>query len=252
MATSPRKQREVEQREEMLLDVARTLLLEDGLKGLTMERLAAATEYSKGTIYQHFRSKDDVVAGLAVRNMRGRIRMFERAAALPGRPRERMTAVGLAEEVFAALQPEEYQAMMLLTCQPIQGVAAADHCAAMDALDAQAKGVTSGIVRDAVAAGDLELPPDTSPDGLTLALWGLSIGTHKLILSHLGATPACSVFGDLHPSLNLRRNCQLLLDGYGWRPLSGDLDYPALESRILEQLFSEELRRIPASSGFPR
>ena len=54
MATSARKQREVKERERHLLDVARGMLIAQGYSGLSMDRLAEATEFSKGTIYQHF------------------------------------------------------------------------------------------------------------------------------------------------------------------------------------------------------
>ncbi len=62
-----RKQREIRQREAYLLDVARKMLMEHGFSGLSMDRLAEATEYSKGTVYQHFSTKEDLVAALAVR-----------------------------------------------------------------------------------------------------------------------------------------------------------------------------------------
>ncbi len=47
MSTLTRKQREVHQRELMLLDVARKMLVENGYAGLNMDRLAEATEYSE-------------------------------------------------------------------------------------------------------------------------------------------------------------------------------------------------------------
>ena len=64
MSTLTRKQREVHQRELMLLDVARKMLIENGYAGLNMDRLAEATEYGKGTVYQHFSTKEDLVTAL--------------------------------------------------------------------------------------------------------------------------------------------------------------------------------------------
>jgi AcrR family transcriptional regulator len=48
MGTLTRKQREVRQRERALLGIARKMLIEQGYAGLSMDRLAEATEYSKG------------------------------------------------------------------------------------------------------------------------------------------------------------------------------------------------------------
>ena len=50
MATSTRKARELEAREALILDVAERLVQEKGYLGMNMDQVAAATEYSKGTI----------------------------------------------------------------------------------------------------------------------------------------------------------------------------------------------------------
>src|SRR4051812_34099941 len=108
MSTLTRKQREIQQRETLLLDVARTMLMEHGFAGLSMDRLAEATEYSKGTIYQHFSTKEDLVAALAVQSVKYRAELFDRANTLSGHPRERMFAIGVADEMFARLHPQYY------------------------------------------------------------------------------------------------------------------------------------------------
>ena len=51
-----------------MLETARRLLLEIGYNGLTMERIAEAAEYSKGTIYNHFPCKEEIIAELAARS----------------------------------------------------------------------------------------------------------------------------------------------------------------------------------------
>ena len=55
-----RKQREFLQREQLILDTAQNMLHQNGYVQLTMERIAEAVEYSKGTIYNHFASKEDI------------------------------------------------------------------------------------------------------------------------------------------------------------------------------------------------
>ena len=51
MSTSNRKEREIREREELILAVGRDLLLERGYLGMTMDKIAEATEYSKGLEY---------------------------------------------------------------------------------------------------------------------------------------------------------------------------------------------------------
>src|SRR5262245_32065143 len=104
-ATLSRKDRERKNREELFLDTAAQMLLQEGYLGLNLDRLAFKVEYSKGTLYQHFKTKEDLILAIAARSMEQRHAFFTRAATLTGRPRERMTAIGLADLVFVRLHP---------------------------------------------------------------------------------------------------------------------------------------------------
>src|SRR5271165_2360473 len=108
MGTLTRKQREVRQRETALLGIARKMLIEQGYAGLSMDQLAESTEYSKGTIYQHFSTKEDLVTALAIESMERRVELFLRAEQFVGRSRERMLAIGVADEIFSLLETHHY------------------------------------------------------------------------------------------------------------------------------------------------
>lgn len=240
MATSPRKLREVRAREAELLELARALIAEHGLRGLTMEKLAAASEYSKGTVYQHFASKEDLFAELAAGHMQGRIERFARAAAFSGNTRERLSAIGLAEELYVLGNVPEYRMQMAITMEVFSSNARPDRMQTLMNLEMQCVGITSGIVRDAIAAGDLTLREHASPEGLTMVLWGSYIGTFKMFVCRedTGGCPAEQL--GLDPVENLTHHIQFLLDGYGWKPLSGDFDYLASRQRILSEVFPAE------------
>ncbi|WP_233492206.1 TetR/AcrR family transcriptional regulator [Blastococcus sp. TF02A-30] len=63
-----------------LLDGAARAFASDGLRGTTMQAIAAAAGVSKATLYNHFRTKDEVAREL----LRGELgRLTELAAALP-------------------------------------------------------------------------------------------------------------------------------------------------------------------------
>src|ERR1700739_1645583 len=102
-----RKQREVQGREGRILEVARAMIVEDGYHGLSMERIAEALEYSKGTIYQHFSCKEEILMALVNQSMDRRLDLFRRAAAFRGGSRERITAIGAACELFFQLYPDD-------------------------------------------------------------------------------------------------------------------------------------------------
>src|SRR6185437_16047392 len=107
-ATLTRKQREVQDRERRILALARSMIVEDGYHGLSMDRIAEALEYSKGTIYQHFSCKEDILMALANQAMQRRLDLFRRAAAFRGRPRELITAIGIACELFFQLYRDHF------------------------------------------------------------------------------------------------------------------------------------------------
>src|SRR5262245_64704195 len=94
------QQRRFQERDRRIREVAQRLLVERGLHGFSMDDVAAAIDYSKGTVYQHYQSKEDALLGGCAAcgaELAGRL---ECAAAVAGRPRERMMALGDAYAAF--------------------------------------------------------------------------------------------------------------------------------------------------------
>jgi AcrR family transcriptional regulator len=56
------KDRQRQMRENAILDAAHSLLAEKGYQGMTMDDLATRVGIAKGSLYQHFRSKEDLIA----------------------------------------------------------------------------------------------------------------------------------------------------------------------------------------------
>ena len=93
MTTLTPKQREIQERETKILEVARPIVVREGYHGLNMDRIAEKISYSKGTIYNHFSCKEEIIIALAVQNVAKRIELFRQAAQFKGRPRYRMRAI---------------------------------------------------------------------------------------------------------------------------------------------------------------
>lgn len=53
-----KKQQAIADREVELIQLAKSLVQEQGFANLTMDKLTSASSYSKGTIYNHFCSKE--------------------------------------------------------------------------------------------------------------------------------------------------------------------------------------------------
>src|SRR6266568_2285408 len=109
-----RKEREKAAREELILDHAQRMLLKDGFQNLNLDTLAESVEYSKGTLYLHFKTKEDIALAVATRAQKHRADFFERAAEFRGRSRERIRAIGFACCHFANVYPDYYNVEMML------------------------------------------------------------------------------------------------------------------------------------------
>lgn len=77
------------EREEELVDLAVSILNEDGFGGMSLEKLAAQSCYSKGTIYNHFSSKEDCLSALCIRAVSFIMTVFKRALEFKGCSREK-------------------------------------------------------------------------------------------------------------------------------------------------------------------
>jgi len=66
MATTDRRARDKETLRQKILDAARALFVSHGYDGVTLRKIAEAIEYAPGTIYSHFKDKDELMRALCV------------------------------------------------------------------------------------------------------------------------------------------------------------------------------------------
>lgn len=238
MPTMTRKERELQQRETLFLDTAEQLLLERGYLGMNMDRVAELTEYSKGTLYQHFTCKEDLIAGVLIRTMEARERLFSKAATWHGRARERITAIGVADRVHAQIYPDHERIERITKVESIWDKASEDRRLRFKSRDNNCISIVHGIVRDGVASGDLRLTDGLTAESLVFGLWSMAVGAQNLMV--FGIIPDMLTPED--PVIMLNRNYQIFLDGYDWKPLSSEWDYPSVVDRLNTELFFDDLR----------
>ncbi|MEM8835746.1 MAG: helix-turn-helix domain-containing protein [Planctomycetota bacterium] len=239
MSTLTRKQREIAERERLILAVARGMLAERGYLGLNMDRIAEAVEYSKGTVYQHFASKEDLLATLYTDTARQRAAMFKRAASFNGKPRERVAAIGVADQLFVALNPDHFAVENILDVSDVFAKVSEERRNVFIHVKTAMMDVLMGIVRDAVDAGDLSLPDDAPLCQPLYGMWTQSLGHHKLA-GQRRMPPFAGI--DLEDAL--WRNYTIMLDGYQWAPLSSEWDYERTIERIRQEVFADEWARL--------
>lgn len=240
MSTINRKQRERQERESRILDVARPMLLRDGYHGLKMDDIARELEYSKGTIYGHFPCKEEVILALAIETTRRRTRLFTRAAAFEGKPREKLLAIGYAAELFFRLYPEHFTLEQLVRSAAIWDKASEERQQVMGICETECVGIVGGIIREGIEKGDLTLPEGVIPEAVVLGLWSMSYGSFSIIAT----SSSLAEIGIRDPYAVVRRNLHAILDGYGWKPLSIEHDYQAVLARVQKEIFPDEHKKI--------
>lgn len=238
MVTISRKERERQQREDKILELARGMLHEVGYLGLSMDRIAAEMEYSKGTIYQHFRNKEEIILALANEALEKRLSMFEAASTWSGAEcsRDRMAAIGAAAEKFVEQYPHHFAVEQIVRSASIWEKTSEERRQYMQACEGRCMQIVGGIVRDGLAHGDLQLPESRSAEDLVFGLWSLNFGAYTIVTS----SESLEENGIKDPIAALRHNQNLMLDGYDWLPLNREKDYDAIMDRVKAEVFGNE------------
>ena len=231
--TQARKERERAAREELILEQGRRLLVRDGFQDFNLDELAKVIEYSKGTIYLHFDTKEDLALAVATRALRERADLFERAARFSGRTRERIRSVGFACCQFAVAHRDYFSIEMTLKSQSFWERTSQQRRRLHGVQAGRMFHTTNGIVLDALRAG--ELPSDTRAQDVTLSLIAITMGSH-IVAMQPDLQMLCAIED---PICVVRRNQDLVCDGWKWKPLLKDWDYATTDRRIKSEIFPE-------------
>lgn len=237
--TADRHRRQFEERDARIREVAQRLLLERGLHGFSMDDVAEAIEYSKGTVYLHYTNKEDALVASCADACSQVATWLERAAAFPGRPRERMVAVAEAYGSFVREKPVTFRTIPIIQSPTVLEKAAPARLRAVGAAQARSLAACGGIVRDAITCKDLTLSPGVKPEDVTFGLWALMFGSYMLAELHAGPD---GILGVIDPAAAVRLHWALHMDGLGWKPTLQEWDYRATVERVRQALFPDAPR----------
>lgn len=215
MATLTRKQREIHQREQKLLALSRSILVREGFQALSMERLAVELEYAKGTLYNHFPHKEEIVAALAIESLELRREMMEKASMMVADSRMKMMAIGTACELYATQCEEHFAVELMLRDAIIWQKSSKRRQELVRGCELRAMAIVAGVVRDAVAQDDLCLPEGMSAEEFVFGFWSLTFGSHVLANS----SPSLPEIGIRDAQRTIRYHGWTLMNGYNWKPL---------------------------------
>lgn len=222
-------------REDSILDSALEIISEQGIVCLTMDKLVAATAYSKGTLYNHFSSKEDVLAGLCNRNMRSVKNLFQRAAAIDTSARDKMTAIGFSYMLSVLMAPQHF-ALVINAKTELFEKASEKRREEHDQLDEGLVGVMHGIIQEAVSKKELVLQSNIDLQQVSLSLWAMSFGTISLLLN---GEKACSTLTGMALEDRVITHGNIVMDGLGWQ--SSGREQQELVNWLKSDVFANEV-----------
>jgi hypothetical protein len=177
-----------------------------------------------------------MLADSTLESLRKQVELFERAAAYDGRPRERVTALVEAEELYFRLYPHHYRALQTIRIASQLGRVASGREEAVCRCESRLTSLLVNIIIDALARGDLQLRVHQGPSELSFMLWSLAFGTRALMDTGV-ATRQLGIRDGFRVA---REASDLLFDALHWVPLSHEWDYAAVRRRIRRNLFARE------------
>ena len=233
-----KKQQAIAEREQELLQIAQQLVEAEGYANLTMDKLTSASPYSKGTIYNHFSSKEDVITALCNSALRHEISLFKKAGSFNGNSREKVLALHQAYLLSAQMQPILFSCLLTAKSPWVQEKSSQARLTVQRELEKEVTALVDLLLQQAIAAKELQSKAAATPDLMAFANWAVSFGSIALLSSASNTLSIERLQGTQPFLFNL--NC--LLDGMNWLPLSSDWNYHQSWIRIEQEIFSSELQ----------
>jgi AcrR family transcriptional regulator len=231
--TETRKERQRMERERLIIEIAARLLSRDGFQDLNLDELAEAIEYSKGTLYLHFQTKEDLVLAVATQALKLRTALLERSDAWAGSTRDRARAMGFACCEFATAHPDFFKVELMLQARSFWDRVSRERQAEHVAEARRIGDILQRLVEEARRGGDL--PRGISPGEIALGMMAITVGSHCMVTD----PQMLALYNIKNPMAVLLQHQDWMLDGWGWKPVSHGDRHLALDRRIHKELFPE-------------
>ena len=228
-------------REQTMLDAALELISQQGVAALTMDKLVAKVPYSKGTVYNHFSGKEDLLVALCNNSMQTMLALFQRVLTFKGASRHKMLAICFAYMLYAKLYPRKFMLVITAKIPAVTEKSSTRRQNEHQELDESLLGVAFEVIHEAVAAGELQLPEGRLPEQVAFSVWAMCFGTIALLSEDV---EQCSARSELLMEQEVISHSNVVLDGLGWQPGTLESDMNEVVNRFKQELFAEEIEKL--------
>lgn len=226
------KQAEIRTRETKILSLARPIIASGGLSGLSMDAIARKMKYTKGTIYNHFGCKEEILLALAIQASETRVALFDTAQSSQQSSRDRMAAIGIACEDFRTRFDDLFRIESMVRHATIWEKASEERREVLMASEARCMSLVASVGHDAVDQGDLKLARGEKVEDMMFGLWSLTYGGMLIDAS----SPGLQRLGIRDTFKAIHRNCNALMDGFDWQPHYDPPQHRKLTRRVRQTL----------------
>ncbi len=251
MATRPSsRQARTRQREQHILETARTLVSVEGFLALKMSDVAQAASVSVGTLYTHFESKEDLIMALATQTWRGRLAGFNAIFAVNTLSwAERLVAAVFVDFLFSVDHPELFAAEQLAATPSVWEGASERRTQEMRTLHHRIMDGIAQTAHQAIENGEFEPWADRKQQARAVdrGIWTLMLGS-SAVWSAVSTLEEEVAADTVEIPETLQDLCQALFCGYGWRSPDASDDVRRLAAYCLQHGRFEPL---PSASSNP-
>jgi AcrR family transcriptional regulator len=228
-------------REENIMNTALEMMASKGVAGLTMDKLTAKVPYSKGTIYNHFTCKEDLLTALCNRSIQNLYDLFCHAMSFNGSSREKILAIGYAYMLHSLLSPTEF--MLVISAKTPSIFEKSSEKRREEHLILEGKLLDSllQVISEGLSNGEFKLQNHLSPAQVAFSLWSMCFGTIVLLHESLDR---CSVRTEMKLERELINHSNLLLDGLNWKPYTQEHDWAETIKKYKTELYPNEVRQL--------
>jgi AcrR family transcriptional regulator len=235
MSAVSRKEMIRNNRELELIDIAREIIEREGLSSLTMDKVTARCDYSKGTVYNHFLCKEDLLVAVSNEGLKDLMALFSKLDNFEGNAREQMIGLQLAYLYFSKLYPSQFLCILSVKNPAILGKTSEHRKQQQLALEIALESNALAIVQK--AQKNKELTTEQEPKQITFANWSQTFGALVLV----NAAESLVGLQGIDVGKEFFINAFVLNDGFNWQPLSKDHDYFSSIERLKKSVFFEEV-----------
>jgi AcrR family transcriptional regulator len=175
MGVAERKEREREALRKKIIQAATELFREVGYEAVSMRKIARRVEYSVGSLYLHYRDKDELFFAVQQAAFRTAFAYIEQITA-DADPMDRLMMLGQRYVRFGVENPDLYRLMFMME-GPMEALEENEQWRS----GLQLHNLLTDTVTDCIESGQIR---SEHPDGLSFGLWSLVHGMVSLRISN--------------------------------------------------------------------